>query len=120
MTEKPPYVVYLLYSEETRRTYVGSTNNPAKRLRQHNGELVGGAKYTRAGRPWRKICHVTGFPDRRTALQFEWRMHHPPKHLRGRGLQNRIRCLHGLLKMDRITKTCIPTAEMDLKVVFAE
>jgi len=47
---------------------VGSTNNPVKRLRQHNGDLVGGAKYTRAGR---KTCYVEGFPDRRTALGAE-------------------------------------------------
>lgn len=31
--------------------YVGRTNNPDRRIRQHNGELKGGAKYTRSRRP---------------------------------------------------------------------
>lgn len=35
------------------RTYVGVTTDVARRLRQHNGELRGGARSTRAGRPWR-------------------------------------------------------------------
>ncbi|HEY9016858.1 GIY-YIG nuclease family protein [Thiomicrospira sp.] len=31
--------------------YCGVTNNLARRLKQHNGELVGGAKYTATRRP---------------------------------------------------------------------
>ena len=40
------YVVYLLVNTIHNKTYIGITNNPTRRLRQHNGELVGGAKYT--------------------------------------------------------------------------
>jgi len=34
------------------------------RLRQHNGELKGGAKAASAGRPWNLACLVEGFANR--------------------------------------------------------
>jgi len=46
------WFVYVLVSAAG-RTYVGVATDVARRLRQHNGELVGGARATRAGRPWR-------------------------------------------------------------------
>ena len=39
------YLVYILKSDNL--SYVGMTNDFFKRFRQHNGELVGGAKYTK-------------------------------------------------------------------------
>ena len=36
----------------------------ARRLRQHNGELAGGAKAARGGRPWSLVCTVRGFGTR--------------------------------------------------------
>jgi putative endonuclease len=40
------YILYLLINTCHNYTYIGITNNPNRRIRQHNGELVGGAKYT--------------------------------------------------------------------------
>lgn len=40
------YIVYLLYHTEKNITYVGMTNNKNRRIRQHNGILSGGARYT--------------------------------------------------------------------------
>lgn len=42
------YSVYLLKNTSNKRTYLGITNNTTRRLRQHNGELKGGARYTKA------------------------------------------------------------------------
>ena len=38
--------LYLLENTENKYTYLGVTVNIIRRIRQHNGELVGGAKYT--------------------------------------------------------------------------
>ena len=64
------YVCYVLLDASGRRSYAGCTNNLVRRLRQHNGELVGGAKATRTGRPWHLFRVVRGFgTDQRAALR---------------------------------------------------
>lgn len=71
---------YLLKSKKVKnRTYIGCTNNARRRLRQHNGELKGGARYTRGYRPWKKVLVVKGFKNQTHALQFEWAWKHPRK-----------------------------------------
>ena len=68
------YACYCLASE-TGRTYVGFSTNLERRLRQHNQELVGGAKAT-TGLIWKRILSVVGFPSQQAALQFEWKWKH--------------------------------------------
>ena len=51
--ENNTYIVYLLTNTNNNYTYLGITNNSIKRLRQHNGEIKGGAKYTQNNRPWK-------------------------------------------------------------------
>ena len=61
----------MLVSLDGKKTYVGATIDPDRRLRQHNGELVGGAHATK-GRAWTRKFLVGGF-DEVAALRFEWR-----------------------------------------------
>lgn len=66
------YICYILISFDSSKSYVGSTNDMHRRIRQHNGEIKGGAKYTQMGRPWRIACIIEGFHTHQQALQFEW------------------------------------------------
>ena len=56
-TQEAVLCVYLLRNASG-RTYVGFTNEPQKRLRQHNGEIKGGARKTRMGRPWEMLLRI--------------------------------------------------------------
>lgn len=105
--------VYLLQStKRLRRTYVGCTCcSVRRRLRQHNGEICGGAKQTETARPWVVRTIVTGFRTRQEALQFEfaWRR----VHRRGRhvySLRGRRNSLQKLCNMPRWSRNA-PLAE---------
>ena len=54
-----PWQVYLLQCADS-SFYAGVTTDLARRIQQHNGQLAGGARYTRARRPvalvWFKAC----------------------------------------------------------------
>ena len=53
------YVVYLLVNTSHNKTYLGITNNFTQRLRKHNGEIKGGAKYTTSFKGSGKwICYL--------------------------------------------------------------
>jgi len=67
-------IVYCLATVNTPTlTYIGATVDGDRRLRQHNGELVGGAKATsKRGLGWYRVCYVRGFGTWNAALSFEW------------------------------------------------
>lgn len=72
-TIPPFYACYLLRSKKnntfSHRFYIGSTPDPPRRIRQHNGELTNGAWKTRLYKPWEMEVIVYGFPSKLTALQ---------------------------------------------------
>ena len=106
------YFVYVLESTD-KATYVGATVDLDHRLRQHNGELAGGAHATHTriaqGNAWERVCHIRGFPDWRTALQFEWALkHHSRKFpLKMLPIERRMRGLNVLMKKDRSTSKSV-------------
>lgn len=96
---------YLLASSNL--TYVGATVNVNRRLRQHNGELKGGAKYTK-GRQWQRICFLSGFPDKKSALQFEWKWKHLTKKIKGvTAVHRRLEAMKTMLQEGKSTKTSL-------------
>jgi predicted GIY-YIG superfamily endonuclease len=59
-------------------TYIGYTVLPRRRLRQHNGEIKGGAKCTSGRGPWRFVfCIASPDFDRHRGLSCEWFLKHP-------------------------------------------
>jgi predicted GIY-YIG superfamily endonuclease len=97
MTEKK-YVCYLLSSDVSNKTYVGITNNLMKRIRQHNGECSGGAKYTCQGRPWKIYGYVDGFgEDKSFVLKFEWRWKYYSRREKGNPIDKRMKALDKLI-----------------------
>ena len=87
------WFVYMLINKNSTIPYIGKTNDLERRLRQHNGEIKGGAKRThralslRKGKDkdkdknrdkeeeeekkWERVLHIKGFIDERAALHFE-------------------------------------------------
>ena len=103
-----PFFVYLLLCSDN-STYVGSTTDLDRRLRQHNKEIKGGAIATRAkvsnGQIWVRVSHVANFPDWQSALQFEWRWKQLTRRisLSVNPLHRRMIALKQLLKLERPT-----------------
>ena len=100
----PDYLCYILQSSDKKRTYVGITNHMDRRIRQHNGEITGGAKSTKHARPWSVVVMIAGFKTINHALMFEWAMHHM-KHIgNGSGISKRFAQLHYLLCKSKWTQ----------------
>ncbi|RAL53857.1 unnamed protein product [Cuscuta campestris] len=89
-----PWSVYLILSTNPPiKTYVGVTTNFTRRLKQHNGDLKGGAKASRSGRPWICACLIGGFKDRSEACTFESRWKQLSKKLARKGKSNGLQKL---------------------------
>lgn len=115
-----PFVCYCI--ENAGSVYTGISNNFARRLRQHNGELSGGARYTKrklvtATQRWAPMFHVRGLQTLRHALQLECALkkRHVPvaflrpagrtsgkKKRRTRGPSGRVRQIEYILSLGRI------------------
>ncbi|MFA7310184.1 MAG: GIY-YIG nuclease family protein [Candidatus Paceibacterota bacterium] len=52
---KESYFLYVLRSDKAPRHYIGISENPLKRLNQHNGGLT---KSTKPYRPWRLVYQL--------------------------------------------------------------
>lgn len=90
---------YLLYTEN--QTYVGATVDPERRLRQHNQEIVGGARATgirvAQGLTWKRACYLTNLPEWRWKQlgRTQW------KHIRN-PIDRRLYSLRTLLSLENI------------------
>ena len=72
------YIIKGINTNNKIKYYIGYTNNPKRRIRQHNCELVGGAKATK-GFKWEYCGLIYNFRDNIEGLQIEWRLKHSTK-----------------------------------------
>jgi predicted GIY-YIG superfamily endonuclease len=107
MNTESKYYCYIIRSSNpafSNSTYNGCTNNLVRRLRQHNGEIVDGAKATRGKGPWVYIAVWEGFNSHKEALSCEWRIKHPTntrvRPSQFNGVKNRIKSLNLLTRLD--------------------
>ncbi len=83
MSEKKWYNYIIFDKSPSTKTYVGSTVNPTRRFRQHNGQIKGGAKYTRGGNwtPYIVLYDITH--TKSSALSYEWHLKHSSRKILG-------------------------------------
>jgi len=109
---------YIIYHPPTGATYVGVSPDPVRRLRAHNGEISGGAKYTTSKGPgWKHVCLIKGFPTSQNSLQFEWAVKHVPPKNAG-GIKNRLNKLGIVLCKERWTSKSPKADLIPLEVVW--
>ena len=76
------YWVYVIQSQQSRVGkrgnplpgfhYVGCTTDVKRRIRQHNGEIKGGGKYTATKRPWALEAVYGPYQGRSNAMKAEY------------------------------------------------
>ena len=119
------YFVYLLESTN-HTTYIGATVDLDHRLRQHNGEIKGGAVSTtrkvNKGETWKRVCHIEGFPTWSECLKFEWAWKFYSRKLSKKlfPLDRRKKALEILLSLEKSTSKAVPYNEWEspIKVVW--
>ena len=101
-------------------TYAGVSPDPVRRLRQHNGEIKGGAKYTLSKGPgWKHVCIVSGFQTKIQSMQFEWAVKHQKPRNVG-GIDARLKKLNEVMLKERWTSKSPLSADVPLKVEYIE
>jgi predicted GIY-YIG superfamily endonuclease len=102
LTDNMTHYCYILYNTCNNKSYVGYTTNPTRRLRQHNGDIHGGARYThrqkesQKGGKWEHLVVITSSHfTKHIALSLEW---HVKRGKWGHGPMGRLTNLLHLLQ----------------------
>lgn len=98
-SRKPGWFVYVLRNKNGTKVYTGCTKHPIHRMRQHRGEIKGGAVTTRNWGPNEASMFIlVGLFTEREAKKFEYAMKHGTIPRRnGGGMRGRVATLAELL-----------------------
>ena len=111
-----PWVCYIIYHKGCGATYVGVSPDHIRRLRAHNGEICGGAKYTKSKGPgWIHVCLIKGFPTKQNSLQFEWAVKHVAPRNVG-GLASRLHKMNIVMNKERWTSKSPLACDVPLEI----
>ena len=93
------YNLYLLENTENTKTYLGITNNLERRIRQHNRELAGGAKYRTAFKGngiWKYHLYISNL-TKSESLSIERSVKNTKKGLKGTPIERRKQAINKYL-----------------------
>ena len=109
---------YVIYNGNF--SYAGVTPDLGRRIKKHNQELHGGAKYTKmVGKGWQYLCQVHGFKEKTDALKFEWAVKHcAPR--KDTGVINRVKKVIRTLNKEYWTKSSPNSINYELKLVWCD
>lgn len=96
------YIVYLLINNTHNKTYIGITNHQTRRIRQHNGEITGGARYTTSNKgegEWKYYGWIKSenILEKNLALSIEKKIKIRSKKLKGSPLERRLKAINTIL-----------------------
>jgi predicted GIY-YIG superfamily endonuclease len=118
------YILRNNHPDDVNKTYNGKTNDPVRRLKEHNEINCRnrGAKHTRryGNSSWEFIAIIGYFPTEVEALRHEWRIKKPEGKNRNRkytGAEGRMKGLNYALGLERFTSKCDkPLRDMELTI----
>jgi len=93
------YLVYILVNTNNNKTYVGMTNNYNRRIRQHNCEIVGGARYTKMNKNeglWNYYGIINNL-NKRLALRIEKLIKINSRKISGSPIERRMKSINKVL-----------------------
>ena len=93
------WYLYLLENTDNKKTYLGVTTDYKRRIRQHNGEIKGGAKYTHSFKgsgEW-KLVYLLDNLSKNQALSYERSIKNRRKKAKGKTpLEKRMYAINDL------------------------
>lgn len=112
MQKENMFYVYWIMSGS--RSYIGATVDPCRRLKQHNGQVPGGAARTSGRGPWHFEAVVEGFRTWKEALMYEWAAKRACRFCRG--VEARRNAILALNEKERWTSNSPPSCDVPLKM----